>query len=125
MVVTLLLMNLVVSGCARPGKVETFRSPTAGVFVTVETYDGGPGPLGSNIIKIYAHFEHLGKSKRMLVLDGDGLIVSKIIWNTPHDDTICLGDGITDTFHNRVTLILGDNQEESETIRNHLDEHCP
>jgi len=125
LVTTLLLLSLVVSGCARPAKVTTFESPKAVVFFTVETYDGGPGPLGSDVTKVYAHFERHGKSTRILVLEGDSLTVSKIIWNTPHDDSICLDGGITDTFHNQVTLILGDSQEDSETIRNHLDEHCP
>jgi len=51
-------------------------------------------------------------------------MVSKIIWNTAHEDTICLDGGTTFTFRNEVTLILGDSQSDSETIRNHLDEHC-
>jgi len=59
------------------------------------------------------------------VLEGDSLTVSKIIWNTPHEDIICLDGGTTDMFHNQVTLILGDTQGDSETIRNHIDEHCP
>ena len=121
----LLLLSIVVPGCSRPAKVNTFKSPTPDVFFTVETYDGGPGPLGSDVTKVYAHFERHRKSTRMLVLEGDSLTVSKIIWNTPNADTICLDGGTTDMFHNQVTLILGDSQEDSETIRNHLDEHCP
>ena len=122
---TTLLLLSIVSGCSRPVKVDTFKSPTAEVFFTVETYDGGPGPLGSDVTKVYAHFERHGKSTRILVLEGDSLTVSKIIWNTPHEDIICLDGGSTDMFHNQVTLILGDSQGDSETIRNHLDEHCP
>ena len=121
----LLSLSLVMSGCTRPYNVKTFKSPAAGVFFTVETYDGGPGPLGSDIIKIYAHFERNWKSTRLSVLEGDSLTISKIIWNTPSDDTICLNGGITDRFSNQVTLILGDTQQDSVTIHNHLDEHCP
>jgi hypothetical protein len=121
----LLLLILGISGCARPYKIETFKSPTAGVFYTVEIYNGGPGPLGSDVTKVYAHFERNGKSTRISVLEGDSLTVSKIIWNTSQDDTICLDGGITERFSNQVTLILGDTQEDAVTIRNHLDERCP
>ena len=110
--ITPLLLSMVVSGCARPDKVTTFESPTAGVFFTVEKNNGGPGPLGSDVTKVYAHLERHGKSTRILVLEGDSLSVSKVIWNTPHDDSICLDGGISDTFHNQVTLILGDRQED-------------
>jgi hypothetical protein len=125
LVAMMLLPSLVLSGCARPERVKTFSSPRAEIFLTVETYGGGPGPLGSDVTKVYAHFERYGKSRRVLVMEGDSLTISNIIWNTPHDDTICLDGGITDTFHNQVTLILGNGQEDSETIHNHLDEHCP
>lgn len=112
------------SGCARPYRVETFKSPTEGVFFTVETYGGGPGPLGSDITKVYAHLERHGKSTRIPVLEGD-ITVEKIIWNAPNDTTICLGYGTTDIFHNQVTLILGDSPEDSDTVHSRLDEHCP
>lgn len=120
----LLLLILGISGCARPYKTDTFKSATAGVFYTVEMYNGGPGPLGTDTTRVYAHFERHGKSTKTPVLEGD-LTVSDVIWTTPYDATICLKSGITDIFHNRVTLILGDTQEDSVTIRNHLDEHCP
>jgi hypothetical protein len=121
----LLLISIVGSGCSRPVKVNTFKSPKAEVYFTVETYDGGTGPLGSDLTKVYAHFERRGKSTRILVLEGDSLTVSKIIWNAPREDTICLDSGTTDIFHNQVTLILGDSEGDSETIGNHLDERCP
>lgn len=123
-VITFLLLSLFLSGCARPVDVKTFRSPTAGIFFTIETYDGGPGPLGSDVTKVYAHFERHGRSTRAPVLEGDSLTVPKIIWNAPDEDTICLDGGITDIFHNQVTLIVGNGREDSVTIRNHLDEHC-
>jgi len=121
----LLLLSIVASGCSRPVKVNTFKSPTEELHFTVETYDGGPGPIGSDVTKVYAHFERHGKSTRIPVLEGDSLTVSKIIWNAPREDTICLDGGTTDVFHNQVTLILDDSPGGSETIRNHLDEHCP
>jgi len=121
----LLVGGLLTSGCSKPYKIETFQSPTKGLYFTVETYNGGPGPLGSDITKVYANFELFDRSKRIAVLEGDSLTVSKIIWNTPHDDMICLNGGITDIFHNQVTLILGDMPEDSETVYSHLDEHCP
>ena len=119
-----LALALAEFGCARPDKVDIFKSPTDGVFLTVEAYDGH-GPLSPDITKVYAHFEHNGKAKKIVVLAGEELTVRKIIWNTPNDATLCLGSGYTDTFRNDVTLILGDNPEDSETIRTHLDEHCP
>ncbi len=118
------LLSLVMFGCTRPDKVETFKSPTNGVFFTVETYDGGSGPLGSDITKVYANLERDGKSTKIPVLEGDSLVIKKITWNAPLDDTICLGGGITDIFHNRVTLILGNSQEDSETLHSNLDQHC-
>ena len=121
----LLLLGLVMTGCGRREKVETFSSPTNGIFFTVETYDGGPGPLGSDTTKVYAHFERHGKSTTVPVLVGDNLTISKIIWNTSYDDTICLNSGFTDTFHNEVTLILGNAPGDSQTIHNYLEEHCP
>lgn len=120
----LLLLSLIVFGCARPNKVETFKSGIVGIFYTVEIYDGGPGPLGTDTTRVYAHFQNHGKSTTTPVLEGD-LTVSNVIWDSPHDATICLKNGITDIFHNRVTLILGDSQNDSVTIHNHLDEHCP
>jgi hypothetical protein len=119
------LLSLMLSGCARkPYKVETFGSPTKGMFFTVETYDGGPGPLGSDITKVYAHLQRDGKSTRIPVLEGD-VTVAKVVWNSPNDDTICLGYGTTDIFHNQVTLVAGDGPDDSQTIYSHLDEHCP
>lgn len=119
------LLSLMLTGCARkPYKVETFSSPTKGVFFTVETYDGGPGPLGSDITKVYAHLQRDRKSTKIPVLEGD-VTVAKIIWNAPDEDTICLGYGTTDIFHNQVTLIAGDSPNDIQIIHSRLDEHCP
>ena len=113
---------VLILGCAKPDKVATFGSPVDGVFYTVEIYDGFG--LGSGTTSVYAHFERNGKSKKMLVLQGDDLTVAKIIWNGPNDVTLCLGTGFTEIFRNEVTLSLGDSPEPSETISNHLQEHC-
>jgi len=117
-----LLLILSLLGCAKPNRVETVNSPTNGVFYTVETF--GNGPLVSDFTRVYAHLERRGKSDKKLVIDGDYLEFSKITWNDPHDVTLCMKGGITNTFRNEVTLIVGDRPEDSETIHSHLDEHC-
>ena len=116
-------LSLAVTGCARPDKVAISRSPTEGVFLTVETYYGH-GAVSSDITRVYAHFERHGKAKKVLVLEGDNLTVSKILWVTPHAETLCLDGGITNIFRNQVTLILGDSPADSWAIYSHLDEHC-
>ena len=90
------------------------------MFYTVETFYGH-GAADSDFTWVYAHLERNGTSKKILVLSGTNMTVSKIVWTAPHENTICLGGGITDTFRNEVTLIAGD---VSETIRSHLREHC-
>jgi hypothetical protein len=108
-----------VSGCGKPDLVTTMKSPIDGVFYTVETYYGhGPS---SDTNRVYAHLERNGKAKKMLVLEGENLTVAKITWDSPHEATLCLDGGITGTFRSEVTLISGDT---SETIHNHLQEHC-
>ena len=88
----------------------------------METFKAG-GPT-SDTTRVYAHFERNGKAKKLLVLDGENLTVAKITWSNPHDAILCLDGGITDTFRNQVTLIVGDAPDDSETINNHLREHC-
>ncbi len=112
-----------VLGCAKPDRVVTVKSPTEGVFYTVET-SYGHGAVASDFTRVYAHLERNGKYDRRLVLDGEYLEDSKIAWVGPHDVTICLKGGFTDTFRNEVTLITGDTVDSSETIYNHLQEHC-
>jgi hypothetical protein len=116
------LMSFLVSGCSKPDGVTTIKSPTEGVFYTVEIFKAG-GPT-SDTTRVYAHMERHGKDKKLLVLDGENLTVAKIIWNNPHDATFCLDGGITNTFRNEVTLIVGDTPDDSVTIYNHLREHC-
>jgi hypothetical protein len=122
LLISLYLMADLVSGCAKPDHVTTTKSAVKGVFYTVEVFKAG-GPT-SDTTRVYAHLERNGKAKKMLVLDGGNLTVAKIIWNNPHDVTLCLAGGITETFRNEVTLIVGDDPDDSETIYNHIEEHC-
>jgi len=108
-------------GCARPDHVESIKGPVEGVFYTVET-SYGHGAASSDYTNVYAHLERNGKSDRKLVIDGEYLESIKIIWTSPHDVMLCLQPGsFTNSFKNEVTLISGDT---SETIHNHLQEHC-
>ncbi len=109
------------SGCGKPDKVTTIRSPTEGLFYTVET-SFGHGAISSDYTNVYAHLERNGKSDRKLVIGGEYLESIKITWTSSHDVMLCLHPGsFTDSFSNEVTLIVGD---ASETIHNHLQEHC-
>jgi hypothetical protein len=100
----------------------TFKSSTPGLFYTVEIFKNG-GPT-SDTTRVYAHLERGSKAKKLLVLEGENLTVTKIVWANSHDATLCLDGGITSTFRNEVTLLVGDAPEDSETITNHLQEHC-
>ncbi len=115
---TSLLSILFAMGCAKPDHVATINSPVEGVFYTVETFNGHGAP-DSDFTRVYAHLERNGKSDRKLVIDGTYLQLSKILWNSPHDVTLCVTSGITDSFRSQVTLIAG---SASETIHNHLQE---
>jgi hypothetical protein len=107
-------------GCRNPDSVVTVQSPIEGLFYTVETSKAA-GPT-SDTTRVFAHFERGGKSRKILVLSGENMTVSKVSWNNSHDATLCLDSGITDTFRNEVTLIVGDTPEDSKTVHNHLQE---
>jgi hypothetical protein len=119
----MVFLSLAMAGCAKPNKVWVSESPTKGLFFTVETYYGRGAP-SPDITKVYAHFERHGNSGRIAVLEGEDLTVSKIVWNAPHEDTICIDRGFTDTFRNQVTLIVGNSLQDSVTIHSRLREHC-
>jgi hypothetical protein len=119
---SLFLVLIAVLGCEPSDSVLTLKSPIEGVFYTVETSKAA-GPT-SDSTRVYAHFERGGKARKILVLDGSDMTISKISWDKSHDATICLAGGITSTFRNQVTLIVGDTQQDSVTIHNQLDEHC-
>jgi hypothetical protein len=118
----LAMVILFLSGCSGPDHVTTVNSPTPGVFFTVET-SYRHGPISSDYTRIYAHLMRNGDKDRKLVLSGEYLEGTRIIWVDPGDVVLCMpeGDTFTDSFHNVVTLIAGN---VSETIRNHLREDC-
>jgi hypothetical protein len=116
------LVITLMSGCGKRDSITTIKSPIEGVFYTIEISKSVG--LASDTTRVYAHLERDGKARKILVLAGEDLTVAKIIWNNPHDATLCLDGGITDTFRNEVTLIVGDNPDDSETIYNHLRDHC-
>jgi hypothetical protein len=116
----LLALVASLSGCSKPDHIDEVNSPTPGVFFTVETYYGR-GPIVPDFTRIYAHLQVNGKSDRKLVLDGDYLQNTKIIWRSPHDVTLCISDGYTDSFRNYVTLQVG---KVLDTIHSSLREHC-
>jgi hypothetical protein len=119
-VTAIYLVAVVMSGCAKPDRVTTIKSPMDGVFYTVETFNGH-GAADADFTRVYAHLERNGKSDKKLVVDGTYLEISKIIWTGSHDVTLCKEAGITDSFRSEVTLISGDT---SETIQNQLQENC-
>jgi hypothetical protein len=116
------LALILLLGCWKPDSVLTVKSPTDGFFYTVETSKAA-GPT-SDTTRVFAHLERGGRAKKILVLDGENMTVEKISWNNPQDVTLCLAGGITDTFRNEVTLIVGDTPKGSATIHNHLQENC-
>jgi hypothetical protein len=93
------------------------------VFYTVETFKGH-GAIDNDFTRVYAHLDRNGKSDNKLVVDGEYLEFSRITWTGPHDVTLCMQNGITNSYRNQVTLITGDTVDASETIHNHLQEHC-
>lgn len=118
--IVLSLMIVLISGCAKPDSVNTIKSPLDGVYYTVET-SYGHGAASADFTKVYAHIEHGSRSDKKLVIDGDYLEFSSIVWTGPQDVVLCIKAGITDSFRNEVTLIV---ESVSMTIHNHLQEHC-
>ena len=112
------------SGClAKPDRMRTIPSPNSEVFYTVETSQG-IGPVSADFTRVYAHFSHGGKTRKIDVLDGEYIENTAITWTSPTDVEMCVVSGITDTFRNEVTLITGDDLSSSYTIHNHFREQC-
>ncbi len=86
-----------------PDSVRTINSAENGLFVTVETYHG-QGAVDNDFTSIYVHLAWGGKSYKDLLLNGEYLESSKITWLDRENVRICLSEGLTDTFHNEVTL---------------------
>ena len=110
----------IISACAKPDSVETIKSPTEGLFYTVEGFNG-IGPADSDSTRVYARFRHGGESDKELVLEGTNLTISQVTWDGSHDVTICVQRGVTSIFRNEVTLRIGRNWEQ---VHNHLRENC-
>ena len=118
----LLLVFLPLLACGKSDFVQIVKSPVDGLFYTIELSKAA-GPV-SDTTRVFAHFERGGKSRKILVLDGSDIAISRIVWDGSHDVTLCLAAGITSTFRNQETLIVGDTPEDSITVNNTLDEHC-
>ena len=117
----LLVQTGLLTGCAKPDRVARVNSPMGGVFLTVETRHG-QGAISNDFTRIYAHFESEGKSDKELLLDGEYLEDTKVVWLNPSEVTFCVPSGSpTDHFANNVTLHAGD---ESWRIHSRLQEHC-
>lgn len=116
----LCLSVFLVAGCAKPDHVVTIRSPDPGLFYTVETYYGH-GAVSNDSTSVYAHLEVAGGTDKKLVLDGEYLENSQVVWTGKEDVTVCVTGGVTSSFRNEVTLSAAG---VSKTIRNHLQEHC-
>ena len=123
--ITALQLGLL-TGCAKPAQITTMKSSTPEIFYTVETYNGH-GAVVADSTDVYAHLERNGKVDKKLVLGGEYLLITKAIWHSPTEVTLCMPDGLTRSFRNQVTLDVNDGS--SVTIRTHLQEEpegiCP
>ena len=115
------------AGCVdivHPDSVQRFDSPVAGLFVTVETWYGR-GAIAPDFTRVYAHLKANGKTDRELVLDGEYLEKTKVIWSSPTEVTLCVEttyhEGYTDHFRSYVTLSVGG---VSKTIHSHYQGRC-
>jgi len=103
---TLLLLAMF-SACSRSTQISTIKSPVAGIFYTVETYEG-QGAIDNDYTRVYLHMERSGQSDKALVLSGTYVVVSKVEWiNSTENVIFTENGGFTDTFRNQVTLRAG------------------
>jgi hypothetical protein len=108
------------SGCAKPVQVLRVNSPVPGVFFTIET-SYSRGPAAADFTRIYAHLRSNGYSDKVLVLDGQYLQHTKIVWFNSQEVTLCIPEGYTQSFRNYVVLRAGD---VSKSIHASIQEHC-
>lgn len=118
--IALLIQVSVILGCAKPDHVDRINSPSHGLFFTIETNYAG-GPAAADFTRIYAHLEVNGQSDKELVLDGQYLQNTKVLWLNSHEVRLCVSEGYTESFRNYVGLRAGG---VSDTIHSHLDQHC-
>jgi hypothetical protein len=114
------LIALALAGCAKPSAVKVVKSPVRSVYLTIEYYNGN-GPASADDVRVYAHFEQGGDTDRKLILEGEYLELSKLTWVGSNKVLICLSGGITDTFRNEVTLIIG---RADRKVHSYLREDC-
>jgi len=108
-------------GCKmKPTKVTRFSGPSTEVFYTVETWEDN-GAISSDFTRVFAHFEHNGKSDKVMFLDGAYLALSSVRWSGKDEATICISEGRVNSFKDTLTLKAGG---ESYSIRNRLDPAC-
>lgn len=120
--VLILLAGGVFSGCAfKPDHVDRVGSPLPGLFATVETHYGRGAPA-PDVTRVYVHLEADGKADKKLVLDGEYLEKTKVIWLNSHEVILCISDAYSyiDSFHNSVYFGAG----KGRLIRVHLQEDC-
>jgi len=102
-----LLLLAMFSACSRSIQISTIKSPVAGVFYTVETYEG-QGAIDNDYTRVYLHMERSGQSDKALVLSGTYVVVSKVEWiNSTENVIFTENGGFTDTYRNQVTLRAG------------------
>ncbi len=120
----LLVQVVSLAGCGKADEIQRFDSPEAGLFFTVETRYGR-GAVSPDFTRIYAHLEANDKTARELVLDGEYLQETKVIWLSPTEVALCLEkghrEGYTDHFRTYVTLNAGG---VGRTIHTRFQEHC-
>lgn len=116
----LALLMLGNPGCGKPDEVNRFDSPTTGLFVTVET-NSSIGPASADFTRIFVHLDIHGESAKELILDGHYLQHTTVIWLNPHEVTLCVPEGFTNTFRNHITLHA---DGITQTIQVHIREHC-
>lgn len=119
--VSALLHAAIVSGCAKPDRVERVDSPITGVFLTVETYDGPV--LAPDFTAIYGHLDVNGKTHTKLLVSGEYLEKTKPVWVDSNEVVLCLPAGYTvpELRRNLATLTVGGR---SETISWQIRAYC-
>ena len=105
--VSALLLLATFIACSRHTQIAMIKSPVAGVFYTVETYEG-QGAIDNDYTRVYLHMERSGQSDKALVLSGTYVTVTKIEWINSVENVIFMENGgFTSTFQNQVTLRAG------------------
>lgn len=110
------------AGCARaPRTVVVARSDDPSVYVTAVT-DHAVSPADSDFTRFYAHLVVGKRSDRVLLLDGQYLQDTRVLWHGHSQVTFCnIAEGYTLLFRNRIMLSVG---QVSQTIDARLENWC-